>query len=106
MDPVATVRHKYNPDYYYSRATQVLETVTNAEADAWFSHPCTQAIMLMLEGDMANIVASWKNGAYTSNTTDQTIQLNSKYLGMAQGIETVLENIKDVRRKDVVEGEE
>lgn len=93
------VKHKYNPDYYYEKATQVLETVGNSEIEAWYMHSCTQALLLLLEGDLSNIITSWKDGAYTSTTSDQTLQLNSKHLGMAQTIDNIIDHIREMKQR-------
>lgn len=98
-----SLKHKYDADYYYQKASQVLETVTNSDIESWYLHPCTDALMLLLEGDLANLVTSWKAGAYTSSTADQTLQLNSSKIGQCACIDAVLDYIKDIRRRDVGE---
>lgn len=99
----ASRRNKYNPEYYTEKASIVLETVSNSEVESWYSHPCTQALILQLEGDMANIVSMWKDGAYTADTADKTLQTNSKHIGMIQCVEAILDHMRDMRRRDVGE---
>lgn len=94
---------KYNADYFYNQAEKVLETTTNSEMESWYLHPCTEALLLLLEGDLANITFTWKNGGYTGSTADHTLQQNSKHIGMAMCIDTLMEHIRSMRRRDVEE---
>lgn len=90
-------------DYYYLKANEALELVTRDEAESWYFHPCTQILMTMLDGDIVGLQDLWKNGAFTSSSSDATIQRNSKEIGKCEAYEDVLNYIKELRRRDVGE---
>lgn len=98
-------RHRYNPEYNYNKALDLLETVSKEDAIVWYNCPCTQALLNSLEGDLAGVVLMLIGGAYLDDKSSSgTAQKVSKAIGMTSAINDVIEHIKEI--KDLkVEGE-
>ncbi len=100
------LRDKYDPKSYYSKASDCLSTVTREEAQAWFNHPCTKALIQTLEGDFAGLLLMWVGGGYSNEEfSDATAQLQAKARGQAQAIDDVIEHMHNLRR-GILEDEE
>jgi hypothetical protein len=101
------IRNRYNPEYFHSKAIEVLDTVSKDEAEAWYNHPCTASIRYSLEGDISGILIAWVGGAYSDEASiDTTAQLEAKARGMAQAAQDIIEhldNIKQLRVGDINE---
>lgn len=93
------LKHKYNPEYYYLKAQELLETVSQEDAAAWYQHPCTQSLLNSIEGDLSGIVLMWLGGAYSSEeSSDLTVQRSAKARGMAQAGNDIINTISSIRK--------
>jgi len=92
------LRNRYNPEVFYTRSLNLLDSVTKEEAVSWYSHPCTQALLNSLEGDLAGIVVMWLGGGYSEEeSSSATAQKQAKARGMAQAIDDILTHINDIK---------
>ena len=92
------LRNSYNPQAFYDRSFNLLDKVNKGEAQSWFEHPCTQALLASLEGDLAGIVVMWLGGGYAEEQSSSgTAQKQAKARGMAQAIEDVINHIQEIR---------
>jgi hypothetical protein len=100
------LRNRYNPEYFHSKAVEILEAMSPEEARSWYDHPCTESLRMSLEGDLSGIVVTWLGGGYTGDTSSsQTAQEQAKARGMAQSIDNLLEHLQSIRDLSL-EGEE
>lgn len=99
------VRNRYNPEFFHNRALNLLDKVTKEEAIQWYGHPCTESLREALEGDLAGLVVSLIDGAYSNaKSSSETVQGHAKARGMAQAISDMLEHIEDIKQLKI-EGE-
>ena len=92
------LRNRYNPQAFYDRSFNLLDQVGKGEAQSWYEHPCTQALLASLEGDLSGIVVMWLGGGYAEQeSTAGTAQKQAKAIGMAQAIEDVINHIQEIR---------
>lgn len=49
---------------------------------------------------MYNLMIGWKDGSYTGKSSDETLQLNSKYIGSVEQSEIILEYVDYIRSSD------
>lgn len=97
---------RYDSESYYSKSSELLDTVSKEEKQAWFNHPCTKSLVQTLEGDFAGLLLMWVGGAYSdTESTDSTAQQQAKARGQAQAIDDVIEHIHNLRR-DIPEDKE
>jgi len=68
-----------------------LEKPTFEQVADWDTNKVTQYVLNEIDETISEIQDVWLEGGYTSATSDETIQLNSKALGAAQA----LLNLKD-----------
>jgi len=100
VNKVNKLQQKYNPDHGYSLAERLLSEVEESDAEIWFKHNCTQALIAALDGDIAGCVNVWLSGGYAStDSTDATAQLQAKARGMAQALQDVQEHILEIRKR-------
>jgi len=101
------IRHRYNPEYFYSKAIGCLEESTQSEKQEWLEHPCTKWILYSLEGDLSGIVLQWLGGGYSNqDSSDSTAQQQAKARGMAQAISDIIETIETVKTTTEVNNSE
>ena len=91
------LRHKYDPEHYYRKASSVIATLTEEEKKEWYMHACTRHLLLTLEGDLSRILTEWLTGGLISESVDLTAQASVKALGMAQAIEDVTQHIRNIK---------
>ncbi len=102
-----SLKDKYDPHYHYRKGEEYLDAINKEEAEAWFSHPCTKALIQSLEGDFAGHVLVWVGGGYSNEeSTDATVQMQAKARGQAQAIDDVLERIHEIRDIRIIGEEE
>lgn len=90
-----------------SEADQLLQSLDLSDKEAWYLHPCTQALIKRLTADGLDIQANWAEGSYTEESSAGTLQRNSKYIGMAMAIDDLLEAIEEIKAKPLegIDGE-
>lgn len=73
----------------------------------WYFNPGTVEFMAKLEADLAGVKDDWANGAFTSSSEHETVQLNAKALGYINAVTDILEWIRsdDEGGKEKVEGD-
>jgi uncharacterized protein YukE len=99
------IRNRYNPEVFYNRSLNLLDSVSKEEALSWYSHPCTQSLLNSLEGDLAGIVVMWLGGGYSEEeSSSATAQKQAKARGMAQAIDDILTHLNDIKNLSL-EGE-
>ena len=99
------VKHRYNPEHFHSKSLRLLDEVTSDQCKEWYMHPCTQALVNGLEGDISGVVLTWLGGGYSKeDSSDVTAQRSAKARGIAQAINDMLDSINNIR-DNVVEGE-
>lgn len=92
---------KLDPQPFYKRAILISESLTREECEAWANHPCTRLLRLSLEGDVCGIAGGWIGGMYSNEeSVEATAQMQAKARGMAQAIDSILEKIEDISKKD------
>jgi hypothetical protein len=95
---VDLLRNRYNPQAFYDRSFNQLDLVSRGECESWYEHPCTQALLASLEGDLAGIVVMWLGGGYAEEmSASGTAQKQAKARGMAQAIEDVINHVAEIR---------
>ena len=55
---------RFDGSYYYNKATDLREQTSKEDYQAWLHNPLTKALLLDLDGTMAETCVSWANGAY------------------------------------------
>lgn len=92
------LRNRYNPEVFYTKSLNLLDSVSKEEALSWYNHPCTQSLLNSLEGDLAGIVVMWLGGGYSEEeSSSATSQKQAKARGMAQAIDDILTHINDIK---------
>lgn len=61
----------------------------------WREHSETRKFVHILKTEIKRIQEGWAEGQLTGQTIDETIQLNSKFIGVVQGFTNALEIIKN-----------
>jgi len=94
---MALSKEKYDPNEFYQSAELLLTGVPLEDRKLWLVHPCTQALLRKLEGDMCGIVSSWLGGHYASaDSIEGTAQLQASARGKAFAIDDVMEEIQEM----------
>ena len=93
--------HKDSTVELYKKAEDAFKSIPEEEVVAWCKHPITQSLVYSLYGDMAGHFEGWLNGEYTGESSDETIQKNSRALGGVGAIESLLAWIEDARAGDL-----
>lgn len=87
----------YDPLYWHDRSERLIEDTSEIERNVWGRHPCTQALLMALQGDIAGTVQTWIAGGYAeSDSTDATAQMQAKARGIAQACDDVMDTIATI----------
>lgn len=98
------LRSKYDPDRCYLRAEAALDRVTKEEALSWGTHPCTEALMHILEGDLTTGILVFIDGGYVDSSSVETTAMNSAAnTSKVQALEDVIDRIQFIVRKEIEE---
>lgn len=71
------------------------------ERESWLAHPCTRAFIHTIQGDVLDILESWGNGNYTTETVDGTIQLNSNAIGQYTAASSMLDWVEGIADEEM-----
>lgn len=66
----------------------------------WRGEAVTQQLMKKLREDKGHIESLWSDGVFTGTTADETLQMNSKNIGMVQAIQDILDWIEEEQEGD------
>lgn len=61
----------------------------------WRENSETRKFVRILNSEIKRIQEAWAEGQLTGPTIDETVQLNSKFIGVVQGFTNALEIIKN-----------
>lgn len=90
--------HRQGADDFYAKSEELFSVLDKSEVETWCKHPVAKALILSLQGDMIGHFESWMHGEFTGSNADETIQKNSKALGSAEAIESILEWLEDAEK--------
>ena len=86
-----------------NEAKELLDLTDHSDKEAWYSSPCTQALIKQISADVLETEATWAQGGYTDESAVRTLQLNSKHIGMALAGSDVLEAIDQIKANPIKE---
>ncbi len=66
----------------------------------WRSHPVTLYILDSINVTIKELEEVWSTGGYVSDTEFETLKLNLKALGMAQALNHMYDEIKDIAQEN------
>ena len=89
---------RYDPDVCHNKAVDLLDTVTREEWEEWLRSPCTQSLLLSIEGDIAGMFLVWSGGGYASEEG-----ANEKALGMVDALDSIASHIRNMKSENEVE---
>lgn len=96
LDKKARRKYKegYDPLYWHNKSERLVEEAPETERMTWGRHPCTQALLMALQGDIAGTVQTWIAGGYAeADSTAATAQMQAKARGIAQACDDIIEAI-------------
>ena len=86
------------------RADVILSELDKGEVTRWIKHPCTQSLLLTLQGDYLDHHSAWEAGTFTSEGAEGTAQQNSKALGALDAIRLIATHIEELDIYDTDDG--
>ena len=88
-------------DKLFARAQDQLTVVTRGDLADWKKNPLTLALVLSLRGQVQEVLETWKDGGYTTSSSEGTSQLNAQALATSQALEAVVEWIDSPEIGDI-----
>lgn len=70
------------------------------EWQEWRSLPETRELLRLLRSQVNDIQKSWGEGAFTFPSTDETVQMNSKMIGVIEGLNIAIGEITEDEEDD------
>ena len=93
-----TIRKIFDPQQYFNRVDELLGMLSKEERMQWLQHPCTQALVLQMEGEFIAQHEVWENGGFASDTVDGTALKSEAargYIGCLHDISNFLEGVPE-----------
>ena len=59
-------KFRFDAEYYYNKATDLREQTSREDWETWRHNPLTQALLLDIDGNMAQACLNWANGTYVT----------------------------------------
>jgi hypothetical protein len=86
------------------RALNLLLDLGKEEVTQWIKHPCTQSLLLTLQGDYLDHHQAWEAGMFTADGAEGTAQQNAKALGAIDAVRLIATHIEDLDIYDTDDG--
>jgi len=66
----------------------------------WREHPVTKYLIQDLQEQVQELQDAWGRGAFTTETSDGTIQLNASSIGAVKALQEVILDIREIAGDD------
>lgn len=91
------VNRFYNEERFRREVEELLNIVSKDESQVWLKHPCTKALINLIQADMCAVIDSWIDGSYSKEeSVDITAQRTANAQGLIQSMDYLLGNIEQI----------